>query len=81
MKKTFMLVSALAMVAMSIAVTSCKKDKDDEPSSCTCTDKFGNKEVITGTKLKEGFDYYGVSNCSGLGRGLSMDYLEDISCK
>lgn len=81
MKKTFMLVSALAMVAMSIAVTSCKKDKDDEPSSCTCTDKFGNKEVITGTELKEGFDYYGVSNCSELGKAISADWKEDISCK
>lgn len=78
MKKTFMLVSALAMVAMSIAITSCKKDK--EPSSCTCTSR-GKTYVYAGSLLEEAFNYYNVNSCSGLGRGLSMDNLEDISCK
>lgn len=61
MKKTFMLVSALAMIAMSVTVTSCK-DKDDEPDSCTCY-YDGEKEVIPGSELKK----YGIT-CDELDR-------------
>lgn len=67
MKKTFMLVSALAMVAMSIAVTSCKKDKDDEPESCTCYFNDGSKEVYTGKDLKDA----GMT-CSEVNREVQM---------
>ncbi|MBQ0154427.1 MAG: hypothetical protein KBS70_06550 [Bacteroidales bacterium] len=70
MKKTFMLVSALALVAMSVAVTSCKKDKDEpsNPSACTCFFNDGTKEVYTSSDLRE----YGFASCSEVNAEVQM---------
>ena len=48
-----MFASALVLVAMSVAVTSCKKDKDKEPDNCTCYWSDGEKEVFTPKEMKE----------------------------
>lgn len=73
MKKTFMLVSALAMVAMSIAVTSCKKDKDEVANECVCdynVEGSMRSEVFSASDLKD----YGVNSCSALESAILRGY-------
>lgn len=73
MKKTFMLVSALAMVAMSITVTSCKKDKDEVVTQCVCDYNVEGQmysEVASANDLKD----YGVSTCGALEGAILRGY-------
>lgn len=73
MKKTIMLVSALAMVAMSVAVTSCKKDKQEVVTQCVCDYNVEGdmySEVFSASDIKD----YGVNTCQALEGAILRGY-------
>ena len=93
MKKKFLFVSALVVMAMCASLISCEKkdsvseSKDEEKEEingckCTVTWDDGEKETIK-YDLEEMEDYFDVSTCSKLQKILLEDAegVEKLTCK
>ena len=95
MKKKFMLVSAMVIMAMSAMFVACNEKKSNTPSEtteedskpangciCTVTDKEGQKETVR-VEFNDMVDYYQATTCSELSTAFK-DYIaasSKVSCK
>lgn len=94
MKKKFMLVSAMVIMAMSAMFVACNEKNQNNPSEpaeeskpengciCTVTDKEGQKETYR-VEFNDMVDYYQATTCSELSTAYK-DYIaasSKVSCK
>ena len=80
MKKTFMVVAAVAAMSMAVAMTSCKKEDKNGASdsgTCTCTyHDFETGERYTETVSKS---EAGVTRCDAMDAYVAGSF--ELSCK
>lgn len=91
MKKKFMLVSAMVIMAMSAMFVACNQNTPSESTDetkpangciCTVTDKEGQKETVR-VEFNDMVDYYQATTCSELATAFK-DYIaasSRVSCK
>ncbi|MDR2563902.1 MAG: hypothetical protein LBC98_08160 [Prevotellaceae bacterium] len=83
MKKRFLVVGVIALVGFGTFLASCKKDKDEKKTSCSCTVYLEGEKVGTETAdLSE----YDAANCTQLANILEDILAEEsdeysVSCK
>ena len=77
MKKTFLLIGCLLVLALGITTISCKKDKKEDSEGCTCTMKYDGKNFEGGTFKVPAEELEGMS-CSELTDAIWSE-LEDMT--
>ena len=75
MKKTFLLIGCLLVLALGITTISCKKDKKEDSKGCTCTAKYDG--TLLGTEKIPESELEGMS-CSELTEELWSE-LDDMT--